>query len=99
MNLTDLFLKLFAMSLTASYCILFICIARLFLRRAPKLFSYLLWSIVAVHLICPVAFESDFSFMGKRFLAFADRIEAGSDQEIDTTAEPSAEPFSVAEGQ
>ncbi len=78
MTLTDVFLKLLSMSLTASYCILLICAVRFFLRRVPKLFSYLLWSIVAVRLLCPVAFESKFSLLGESFLAFTGRIEAGS---------------------
>lgn len=73
MNLTNLFLKLLGMSLTASYCVLFIYVIRLFLRRSPKIFSYLLWSVVAVRLLCPITFESNFSLMTERLLAFTDR--------------------------
>lgn len=59
--LENLFSKLVEMSLIASCCIAGICIIRLFLKRTPKIYSYLLWSIVAVRLICPFGVESNIS--------------------------------------
>lgn len=56
-----LFLKLLNMSITASYVILAILLMRLLLRRAPKKYSYLLWSAAAFRLCCPVSFSSVFS--------------------------------------
>lgn len=98
MNLTDIFLKILSMSLTASYCVLFICIARLFLRRMPKTFSYLLWSVVAVRLLCPVTFESNFSLVGERLLAFTDRIETGSNVSVPIPASFAEPPVTAGEG-
>lgn len=51
------------MSLMASYVIIFVLIARLFLRKAPKIFSYVLWIVVLVRLLCPFSFESAISLL------------------------------------
>lgn len=57
------FAQLIQMSITGSYCILVILLARLLLRKVPALYSYALWSIVLFRLICPITFESPFSFI------------------------------------
>ncbi|WP_373000690.1 M56 family metallopeptidase [Lutispora sp.] len=59
----ELFLIVLNMSLTANYVILFVILARLLLRKAPKVISYALWGAVAFRLIIPFSFESMFSFM------------------------------------
>lgn len=51
------FIKVLNMSLTASYAIIFVLAVRLILKRAPKIFSYALWSVVLFRLICPFSFE------------------------------------------
>ena len=58
-----IFLQVLNMSLTASYAVLFVLAARLFLKKAPKIFSYALWSVVLFRLICPFSFESLFSLL------------------------------------
>lgn len=68
--MTDLFIQVLSMSLTATYCIIFVCIVRLLLKKAPRIFSYVLWSVVAFRLICPISFESMFSLVGVDFLPF-----------------------------
>lgn len=55
---------LFDLSLTASIVILAVLLARLLLRRAPRVYSYALWAVVAFRLICPVSFSSQFSLLG-----------------------------------
>ena len=57
-----LLIKVLNMSLTASIVILLILLARLVIRRAPKLFSYLLWMVVLFRLLCPVSLSVDISF-------------------------------------
>lgn len=52
--LASLFYQLLDMSLSASVVILVVLGARLMLRRAPALFSYLLWAVVLFRLLCPV---------------------------------------------
>ena len=59
--MSELFLKILQMSISASYVILAVLLLRLILKRAPKKFSYLIWSVVAFRLICPVTVRSVFS--------------------------------------
>lgn len=56
--LVEIFISFFNMTLTGSYIILGIFIVRLFLQKAPKIFSYCLWSIAGLRLICPFSFSS-----------------------------------------
>lgn len=53
--------KVLNMSLTAGIIILFVLIARILLKRAPKIFSYMLWAVVLFRLVCPVSFSFRFS--------------------------------------
>lgn len=55
------FLKVLEMTTTASYVILFIWVIRFFLKRSPKIFSYAMWAIVFIRLICPVTWSSIYS--------------------------------------
>jgi beta-lactamase regulating signal transducer with metallopeptidase domain len=52
------------MSLTASIAIIVVIFARLLLRRAPAIFSYVLWAVVLFRLVCPVSLSSELSLMG-----------------------------------
>jgi beta-lactamase regulating signal transducer with metallopeptidase domain len=61
--MSELFLTVLNMSLTASYVILFVMLVRLLLNKAPKFIAYALWSVVAFRLIIPFSFESMFSLM------------------------------------
>lgn len=61
--MSELFLSVLNMSITASYVILFVILIRFFLKRAPKIISYLLWAVVAFRLIIPFSFESAFSLL------------------------------------
>ncbi len=56
----QIFRTILHMNLTASVVIAVVLLLRLLLRRAPKIFSYLLWIAVMFRLICPVAVESTF---------------------------------------
>ena len=51
------------MSVVSVYCILFVLFIRLFLRKAPKTFSYLLWAVVFLRLVLPVFPESPVSLV------------------------------------
>ncbi len=61
--MSELFLSVINMSLTASYIILFVIVIRLLLKKAPKFISYALWGVVAFRLIFPFSFESMFSLL------------------------------------
>lgn len=56
--------KILNMSLTASIVIVLVLLARLSLRKSPKVFSYALWAVVLFRLLCPVSFSSGFSLLG-----------------------------------
>lgn len=59
--MTTLFARVLEMSLTAAAVIAAILIIRLPLRKAPRKYSYLLWSAAAFRLMCPVSFRAKFS--------------------------------------
>lgn len=59
--MTDLFISVLNMSITASYVILAVLLLRLALKGMPKKYGYALWSVVGFRLICPVSFNSVFS--------------------------------------
>lgn len=61
--MSGLFLKILNMSISASWLILAVLIARLALKKAPKWIRVLLWGIVAVRLICPFSIESPISLI------------------------------------
>lgn len=52
------------MSLTAAVIILFVCICRFLLKKAPKIYSYALWSVVLFRLLCPVSLSAPVSLLG-----------------------------------
>ncbi|MBQ0083414.1 MAG: hypothetical protein KBS52_01435 [Clostridiales bacterium] len=61
--MTTVFLKLFNLSVTASWLILAVILVRFVLKKAPKWINCLLWGLVAIRLICPVSFKSVLSLI------------------------------------
>lgn len=55
--MTDIFIRVIEMSVTASIVIGVVMVLRLFLRKAPKVFSYMLWAAALFRLLCPISFE------------------------------------------
>jgi len=62
----NLFISVLNMSITASYVILIVIIIRLLLKKAPKVISYALWSVVGFRLLIPFSFKSVFSLMPRK---------------------------------
>ena len=60
----SLFLTVLNMSLAASYVIAALLLLRLLLKKAPRRYSYALWSAAAFRLCCPVSFSAGFSLFG-----------------------------------
>ncbi len=56
--------RILNMSLTASVIICFVLLGRLILKRSPKIYSYVLWSVVMFRLLCPVTLSAPFSVLG-----------------------------------
>lgn len=61
--MTELFLNIVNMSVSAGWIVLAVMILRLLLKKAPKWTSVLLWGIVAFRLICPFSIESALSLI------------------------------------
>ena len=62
MDWYELLPKILNMSLTASVIIVTVIILRLLLKRAPKVYSYMLWTVVLFRLLCPIAMEQGLTF-------------------------------------
>ena len=61
--MTELFLKIINMSISASWLVLAVLLIRFVLKKSPKWVNVLLWGIVAVRLLCPFSVESIFSMI------------------------------------
>lgn len=59
--LQNLFKQVLDLSITASYVAIAVMIARIFLRKSPKIFSFILWGVVLFRLVSPISFISEFS--------------------------------------
>ena len=56
--MSQIFLKLINLSISASYIVLAVVLLRFMLRKAPKWIMVILWGVVAVRLICPFSPQS-----------------------------------------
>lgn len=63
MEFMQVFIMVLNMGIIASYCIVAVILIRFLLRRQPKIFSYLLWSVVLFRLLCPVSVSSPYSLL------------------------------------
>ena len=61
--MSELFLRIVNMSISASWLVLAILLLRLILKKAPRWVCVLLWGLVAFRLICPFSFESILSLI------------------------------------
>ena len=61
MALQNLFTSVLNMSITGTAVIAAVLLARLALRKAPRVYSYALWAVVLLRLLCPVTLPSPVS--------------------------------------
>lgn len=61
--MSELFLKVVNMSISAGWLVLAVLLLRLILKKAPKRIFVFLWGIVGVRLICPFSVQSAFSLI------------------------------------
>ncbi len=73
-----IFSRVLTMSLTGGIVIVLVLVMRLFLARLPKIFSYLLWGVVLLRLLCPVSFSSGLSVF--QVIAHAGIIQTQSNE-------------------
>lgn len=56
--MTDIFRTVLNMSITGAYISAAIIILRIAMKKLPKKYSYLLWAILGIRLLCPFSFSS-----------------------------------------
>lgn len=61
--MTELFLQVVNLSISASWLIAAVLVLRLLLKKAPRWITVLLWGLVAVRLVCPFSIESALSLL------------------------------------
>lgn len=61
--MTAVFMEILNMSLVASYVAVAAILLRFLFKKAPKIYSYVLWSIVLIRMLIPFSFESGFSIL------------------------------------
>ena len=82
--MTALFITILNMSITASVVALAVMLARVPLRKVPKVFSYVLWGVVLFRLVFPFSIESVFSLMPTSRVAIPQSIVYSSYPTIHT---------------
>lgn len=96
MDMVFVFEKILNMSIVSSYCIGAVILLRFILRRQPKIFSYLLWSVVLFRLLCPVTLSSPYSLLWFDTELFSrERIAEGGKSEAETADWQSADSSTV----
>lgn len=83
--MSSIFLKVLSMSSAASFAVFAVIIARLLLNKAPKIFSYALWSVVLFRLVCPFTLESTLSLMPSNHNSIPVNIVNTQAHEINST--------------
>lgn len=61
--MTDIFIKLLNISITAGYLVLAVVLVRALLKKAPKWVSCVLWSMVGIRLVLPFSLKSVMSLI------------------------------------
>jgi beta-lactamase regulating signal transducer with metallopeptidase domain len=75
------------MSITATFVAVVVMIVRLLLKKAPKIFSYVLWSIVLFRLLCPFTIESSISMIPVNTDTISSEIVYSQNPEIQSNIE------------
>lgn len=89
MYLISLMQQILNMSYTGSIVILAVLFVRLLLKKAPKIYSYVLWGIVLFRLLCPISVTSSFSLFGLAGRELSDiRITESTDWPTDANITP-----------
>lgn len=91
--LFDIFVKLLDMSIASIVVIAVVLLARGILHKAPKKYSYMLWVIVAIRLLCPVSVSSPISIYNIFNLESNSVLQNISEQKTDITINNSLKSF------
>lgn len=86
--LETVFLKVFNMSFTAGFVILIVLAARVLIKKLPKIYSYLLWSVVLIRLLIPVSVQSMFSLLPVNPMPVTKELLFSEEPQIHTGLDP-----------
>ena len=91
--LENIFMQILNMSITAATMVLVVILLRFLLKPMPKLYSYVLWSVVLFRLVCPFSFTTDYSLLGMMNVKTVEqgRIEYISADALNMSAEMETE--------
>ena len=89
--MTDIFRTVLNMSITGVYIAAAIIILRLFMKKLPKKYSYMLWAILGIRLLCPFSFSSAVSLFNV-LVPEKPEISSGQMEYIPSDIEYSYEP-------
>lgn len=89
--MTELFRTVLNMSITGAYIAAAIIILRLFMKKLPKKYSYMLWAILGIRLLCPFSFSSTVSLFNV-LIPEKPEISSGQMEYIPSDIEYSYEP-------
>ena len=96
MELQNLFTAVLNMSVTGSIVILCVLAARLVLKKAPRVFSCILWLAVLLRLLCPVSLPAPVSVLG---FVDAPMAESGTVEYVSMPVQAPTETIRVEPGQ
>ena len=82
--MTAVFERVLNMSLTGSLVIGVVLLARLLLKRAPKVYSYALWAVVVFRLLCPISLSAGLSVLKPLPVTTTDGISEVSYRPVQT---------------
>ena len=82
--MTELFLKLLNMGLSATWLILAVLLLRLVLKKAPKWVNPLLWGVVALRLVLPFSIESALSLIPRGEVISPEAVEYAARPAVNT---------------
>ena len=83
-GLTIVFEKILRMGGEAAFVIAAVLLIRMLMKRFPRKYAYLLWLIVGIRLVCPVAVSSSLSLFNLQMIPGQERLTAGRQTEFDT---------------
>lgn len=68
----ELFISIFNMSIVVFWSFLFVLLIRILLKRAPKIYSYIIWGIVFLRAVCPYFLPLNISLFNILKLGYTD---------------------------
>lgn len=95
--ITEIAARLWAMSLQAGILILVVLAVRFCLSRYPRIYSYCLWILVGIKLLCPVWIESPFSLQPDFFTSGENNAQEEPEEYIPSADTQSLSPIPQAQ--